>query len=156
MKLWKRMEEKLKESAGFCKYKHKKCRFLHPENRCKDYMKNLKCDNKDCPDRHPKVCKWQKTRSGCRRGDECEYLHVTLVNDYGELQAHKTYSITGDFNCVGCKSIFSDEKCVVKHVIQNIGTYFCLNCDDWIREKSRVFEQGWTLLDQYGYLRRDI
>ena len=124
---------------------------------CKEYIKNLKCLNKDCPDRHPRVCKWWKnSRSGCKRGDECEYLHVTLANDDKSMKAHKIDLITGEYNCVGCKSIFTDEKYVVKHIIQNMETYFCLNCDDWVKDKERVFEHGWTLLDQYGYLRIDI
>ena len=111
---------------------------------------------KDCPDRHPRVCKWQNSRSGCKRGEDCEYLHVTLANGDGDLGAHENYLVNGEYNCVGCKSIFTDEQCVVKHVIRNMETYFCLNCDDWIKEKTKVFDQGWTLLDPYGYLRRDI
>ena len=31
-----------------------------------------------------------------------------------------------------------------------------LNCDDWIKDKSGVFRQGWTLLDDQGYLRTGI
>ena len=30
------------------------------------------------------------------------------------------------------------------------------NCDYWVKEKSAVFDQGWSLLDQAGYLRTDI
>ena len=71
------------------------------------------------------------------------------------MKAHKI-DLIGEYNCVGCKSIFTDEKYVVKHIIQNMETYFCLNCDDWVKDKERVFEHGWTLLDQYGYLRIDI
>ena len=51
-------------NAGFCKLKHKNCRFLHPENICKAYTKNLKCVTNDCPDRHPRVGKWLTRRSG--------------------------------------------------------------------------------------------
>ena len=32
-------------------------------------------------DRHPKVCKfWMKSKSGCKRGEECDFLHVTLAS----------------------------------------------------------------------------
>ena len=62
------------------------------------------------------------------------------------MKAHKI-DLIGEYNCV---------KYVVKHIIQNMETYFCLNCDDWVKDKERVFEHGWTLLDQYGYLRKDI
>ena len=55
------------------------CRFLHPENKCKEYMKNLKCVNKDCPDRHPRM--WQISRSGCKRGEERKYHCQSRKND---------------------------------------------------------------------------
>ena len=42
-------------NAGFCKYKLKNCRFVHPE-----YLKSMKCEIKDCLDRHPKICKLTK------------------------------------------------------------------------------------------------
>ena len=64
------------------------------------------------------------------------------------MKAHKIDLIIGEYNCFGCKSIFTDEKYVVKHIIQNMETYFCLNYDDWVKEMERVFEHGWTLLDQ--------
>ena len=37
-------------NVGFCKYKQKDCTFLHPENLCKEYVKNLKCEIKNCSD----------------------------------------------------------------------------------------------------------
>ena len=143
-------------NSGFCKYKDKSCRFVHPKKRCKEYLKSLTCGYRDCPDRHPKICKWQSDRTQCKRGEECEYLHVTLANDDREMQAHKNQLGNVEYTCVGCNSVFTDEWCVVKHVIHNMETYFCLNCDDWIKHKQRVYDQGWTLMDQYGYLRTDI
>ena len=46
-----------------------------------------------------------------------------------------------------------DEYCVVQHIVKNMRTYFCLNCADWIKDKNNVFEKGWALLDEEGYLR---
>jgi hypothetical protein len=37
-------------NAGFGKYKFKKCRFVHPETICKEYLKSMKCEIKDCLD----------------------------------------------------------------------------------------------------------
>ena len=28
--------------------------------------------------------------------------------------------------------------------------FFCLNCDDWIKYKTKVLDQGWTLFDEEG------
>ena len=149
----KKIQRKCKfYNAGYCKYKHKRCRFLHPENICKAYLKDLNCETKNCVDRHPRMCKWLRSKYGCRRGEECEYLHVTLADDDRVQSAHKMESEIGEYSCVGCKSIFSEERCVIKHTVQNMDTYFCLNCEEWIKDKARVFDQDWTLLDQHGYL----
>ena len=45
---------------------------------------------------------------------------------------------------------------MVKHVIKSIDTYFCLNCDDYVQHKEDIFNDGWSLFDGAGYLRRDI
>ena len=61
-----------------------------------------------------------------------------------------------EYKCSGCKSSWT-EKCYVKeHVIQNMQTFFCLNCDDYIKDKTQVFNKGWTLVDEHGFLRRDL
>ena len=59
----------------------------------------------------------------------------------------------GEYNCAGCKDSWTEIACVKKHVINNKKIFFCLNCDDWIQYKLKVFDQGWTLLDAEGYLR---
>ena len=62
---------------------------------------------------------------------------------------------TRKHQCVSCKDVWDDERCMVEHIIQNTGTFVCLNCDEWIRNKSKVLEEGWTLLDGFGPLRMD-
>ena len=57
------------------------------------------------------------------------------------------------FECAGCKYAWSDVTCVVKHSVQNMEIYFCLNCDDWIVDKSVVLQPGWSLFDLAGNLR---
>ena len=46
------------------------------------------------------------------------------------------------YNCVGCKSNFPDSRYVTKHVVGNIDAWFCLNCEDWIQDKTMVFTEG--------------
>ena len=128
-------------NRGYCKYKHK-CRYSHPKHICKEFLENGACTNTDCMERHPIRCKWVKSEHGCSRSN-CEYLHNTLpIND--------------SFKCAGCLDIWNDPTCVIQHVIRNQEIYFCLNCNDWIKEKSRVFDQGWTLLNEQGFLRTGI
>ena len=72
-------------------------------------------------------------------------IHVALAHDEGNR-----------FNCIGCKSRFPEERFVKRHLIQNTETFFCLDCDDWIKDKTRVFDEDWTLLDNNGFLRMDL
>ena len=132
-------------NRGFCKYATK-CRFVHSKHICKEHSKNRKCENEECQDRHPKSCKWLESKVGCKRND-CEYLHDTLARNETQV-AH--------FRCVSCKDTWTDSNCVVKHNINNHQVYFCLNCEDWVQNKDKVFDQGWTLLGNDGFLRIGI
>ena len=123
-------------NRGFCKYKTK-CRFVHPQQICQQHTQDNKCEKRDCQDRHPKTCKWLSTEFGCKRSD-CEYLHVTLVTDEVQVQVE-------NFKCVSCMDTWMEKDCVVKHTIKNQQVYFCLNCNDWVKNKERVFDQGWTM-----------
>ena len=61
-----------------------------------------------------------------------------------------------EYKCEGWKDAWTDKGCMVEHIINNRIVYFCLNCNDWIHYKENVFAQGWTLMDEAGYLRTDI
>ena len=112
-------------------------------------MGTLKCEQRECPDRHPKICKWIKSSGGCRR-QNCLYLHTGHEEDGCNTSSGK------QFSCVGCKTVWEDENCVVGHNIKNTQTFFCLNCEDWIKNKVNVLDAGWSLFDQFGYLRNDV
>ena len=100
--------------------------------------------------RHPKPCKWDQGRGGCRRQD-CDYLHVTLArDDEHQSRAHKNYP------CAGCKNCYDDITCVVEHTVKNKVFFLCLNCEDWIRRKDMIINPGRSLYDQNGDLRRDV
>ena len=131
-------------NRGYCKYKSK-CRFVHSQNICEEYLKNDKCGSKICTDRHPKRCNWIETTDGCRRDSDCEYLHVTPVSDDNE-----------SYKCEGCKDVWSDKECVVEHLINGKICYFCLNCNDWIHYKAKFINEGGTLLDRFGNMRTNI
>ena len=53
-------------NSGYCKYCDK-CRFIHPENICTEYLNTNKWEKKGCADRHPTKFKWEETDGGCRR-----------------------------------------------------------------------------------------
>ena len=89
-----------------------------------------------------------ESREGCKLGSHCDYSHATIVEKHSqELQNYK---------CISCKDTWEDRSCVVEYNIKSLKTYFCLNCDEWVRNKSHLFNEDWTLLDDAGFLRRDI
>ena len=132
-------------NRGFCKYKLK-CRYSHPKKVCEEYLKSQECGKKDCCERHPKICKWLESRDGCKRNGECDYLHVDKV----------AVKESQNYKCSGCKDVWGNRECVVEHILSNTRTFFCLNCNDWIKNKISVLEPGWTLLDEAGCLRTEI
>ena len=123
---------------------------------CQSYLEGKKCEMKQCNDRHPKVWKyWSKSKAGCRREGFCDFLHVTLAcDDERTNNAAKVENQT--FKCVGCEDSWKDERCVVTHNINDQWVHFCLNCDDWVKDKSKVLDENWTLFDNEGNLRYDI
>ena len=132
---------------GYCKYL-KKCRYFHPIDICKTHLEEQKCKEKGCRERHPKACKWFQRDIGCKRLN-CQYLHVTLAENDTKIKSK-------DYECAGCKNVWEDENCVIRQNIGNKEVFFCLNCDDWIVNKSAVLNSNWTLFDQYGNLRQDV
>ena len=54
--------------------KHRtQCWNLHAEIICKAFLKEGNCFEKDCSSKHPYHCRY--FRRGCKRGNECVYLH---------------------------------------------------------------------------------
>ena len=111
---------------------------------------------KDCSDRHPKTCRyWSGNKSWCARKLNCDFLHVTLVRDDGKATIE--YNVDDEeFNCVSCKDCWTDKMCVVEHTQNNHMVYFCLNCNDWVKNKSAVLDPNWALLDEGGNLRSNL
>ena len=138
-------------NRGHCKYRDR-CKFNHSEHICQVYLDSGKCEVKNCVDRHPKVCKfWTKSKSGCIRKTSCDFLHVTLAKDDQREKEEPGY-----YNCVGCRCDWTDKSCVIEHVINDHRVYFCLNCEDWVKDKSKVLDKNWTMFDERGNLRYDV
>ena len=51
------------------------CSFAHPPRVCLQTLERKHCQDFNCLDRHPYVCKSEKTERGCSWGRECQYLH---------------------------------------------------------------------------------
>ena len=102
---------------------------MHPTETYKVYLSGKIWDKSDCDFRHPKLCKWLETKGGCKR-ENCDYRHVTLACDEQITNnSHKT------MRCAGCKRDWDNKNDVVEHMILNRRTFFCLNCNDWIRQE---------------------
>jgi hypothetical protein len=50
------------------------------------------------------------------------------------------------FKIIKRKRLDSRCICIVEHVVSNQLVYFFLNCDDCVREKSKLLDSNWTLL----------
>ena len=61
---------------------------------CKDYLKGT-CTNSFCDKRHPPVCLFYKSKSGCRFGEKCSYAHRQV-----EEQPSKRSEKNGDKSAV--------------------------------------------------------
>ena len=120
---------------------------------CKKYLGNEKCDMKHCKLKHPKVCKfWAKNKGRCNRENSSDFLHVTLVREDENFNAHKEIE-EEQFKCVGCNTNWTEKRCVVTHKIENETIHFCVNCEDWIKDKSKVLDAKWSLFDENEKLR---
>ena len=85
-----------------------------------------------------------KNKAGYKRGALCNFLHLNLApNNVNSTDDNKEE--TKEYKCVSCESNWTDKTCVVEHVIQNHTLYFCLNCEDWVKHKSKVLENNRTL-----------
>ena len=71
-------------------------------------------------------------------------------------EAHPNVTERSEYKCVSCNYTWKDEICVVEHNINNTNVFFCLNCDDWVKEKTAVLDYGWSLFDEDGFLRHDV
>ena len=78
----------------------------------------------------------------------CDFLQVNFTNS----EKQKAHS----YQCGGCKDTWQEERCVIKHNIKKKEIFFCLNCDDLITNKANVLDSDWKLLDNDGYIRRDV
>ena len=83
--------------------------------------------------------------------------NVTIfMLEHVNVEVKKPHDEVGEYECAGCNSSWNDERCIVKHVIRKMNIVFCLNCNDWIKDKEAVLHQGWTLLDEAGFLRNNV
>jgi hypothetical protein len=142
-------------NQGYCKY-NIKCKYFHRKEICKDYLEHQKCDAKVFGKRHPRRCKWDQSKEGCQRNLSCAYLHGVKSNQEIGNVGNVDVIGTNDYQCVSYKSVWKNKNCLVMHEIENTSVLFCLNCDDWVINKAAVFDLGWSLLDNEGFLRNGI
>ena len=91
-------------------------------------------------------------KNGCKRNTSCDFSHNLLVCEKQKEKSDMKEKKEPSYKCVSCHSEWQEHRYLVKHNIQNKQVYFCLNCDDWVKHKERVFDHGWSLLDQSGNL----
>ena len=98
------------------------------------------------------ACKWFGGERGCRRKDECSFSHDIIIFGIGYINTEQTE--IKSYRCVSCHDAWKVSHFVVKHMVRNMEVFFCLNCEDWVRDKSKVLDNGWSwsLYDMDGNL----
>ena len=110
-------------------------------------LRTGKCERPNCEERHQEMCKFWGRPNKCIRNENCDFLNVTFA--YNDDAA-------GEYKCISCKNSWNDKNCVVEHSINGRETFFCLNCDDWVKLKTRVYDANWALYDKAGKLKVDV
>ena len=60
-------------NKGYCQYKERGCKYLHPKNQCKNQL----CRDKNCVYRHQSDCKF-KNQFKFLKINKCEFKHVNI------------------------------------------------------------------------------
>ena len=58
------------QNVGHCRH-GQECHYLHATQKCK----NSQCENRKCPYRHPRICKFVLSGRKCPFGNDCSYEH---------------------------------------------------------------------------------
>ena len=127
-------------NRGYCKFQEE-CNFAHPSTICQDLLKNGKCYLRQCPDRHPKICRYWQREEGCRRSQYCTYLHQQnqvhrnpVQATENEDSANQPINVESDsgfsFPCPLCRNEFTSEESLREHTNATHDKIAQLNCND--------------------------
>ena len=61
-----------------------------------------------------------------------------------------------EYKYISCKNSWNDKNFVVEYSINGRETFFCLNCDDRVKLKTRVHDVNCALYDKSGNLKLDV
>ena len=99
------------------------CPFYHPERNCDQNTRNKSCENTNCEDRHPRVCKnWMKNE--CKFGDSCKFKHDSnekVKNETVNVIDNKKVIIDQDKennSCDNCQKTFRTNNELRQHMGQ--------------------------------------
>ena len=109
-------------NRGFCKFQTL-CKNLHSENICENFLQNEKCET-----RHPKnCCYWKKNEEGCKRGKDCQYLHINSQK-YKKIEGKESDIV---FSCYKCNYKVLSKINLDQHIksAHNSIVYSCEKCD---------------------------
>ena len=61
---------------GYCRFQER-CRRKHINETCE----NENCSSRECPKRHPRICKYFREFNRCKFGDFCNYRHKYFISN---------------------------------------------------------------------------
>ena len=110
--------------------------FFHSRDICEEFRSNGLCRLKNCFLRHPKNCRyWTRTEEGCKRNEECVYLH-DITKKFNEIDKKIHDKSHKDSESV--KPVSRDQ-CDYPNVNEPDGpSYPCDECDFKTTEKNHL------------------
>ena len=85
--------------------KENKCQFFHPERDCQKYLETDQCEDRGCENRHRRICRYYKTKQGCYRKENYQYLHKDKAQENNpEKQEYEVFQDdeVRNFDCELC------------------------------------------------------
>jgi hypothetical protein len=70
----------------------------------------------------------------------------------GGLEGDFSFLLWSKTKRAGCKHTWNEWRFMKSHIIHSVELHFYLNCDDWIKQKEKVLDQGWSLFEHDGNL----
>ena len=76
-------------NRGFCR-EGSDCKWYHSE--CEKHLEGQRYCNRHCHKIHRNACKYWRSRKGCFRGDQCQYLHKEIRKNVDNVKGLKRKS----------------------------------------------------------------
>ena len=115
--------------------------FFHSTEDCEVHMLGNICSDSKCRKRHRLLCKYIKSKSGCKRGSECVYLHVDPKEKENSVQNNSKEK------CDACKFENFRKNQVKEYKVKKQRFMICHKCDKFLKHKEILVTDNFCMKD---------